>query len=82
MMTVIMQHGKKRLAQDQLPWKHVLRGFKYNNGVPDRTNDINERYNISSLPTQILIDPTGKIIARYGDGGEDHLLLDGKLEEA
>lgn len=71
---------KKAVAQDQLPWKHVLRGFKYNNGVPDRTNDINERYNISSLPTQILIDPTGKIIARYGDGGEDHSLLDSKLE--
>jgi thiol-disulfide isomerase/thioredoxin len=71
---------KKAVAQDQLPWKHVLRGFKYNNGVPDRTNDINERYNISSLPTQILIDPQGKIIARYGEGGEDHTMLDGKHE--
>jgi len=71
---------KKAVAQDALPWKHVLRGLKTINGVFDRSADINESFNISSLPTQILIDPTGKIIARYGDGGEDHALLDSKLE--
>ncbi|MES2330339.1 MAG: TlpA disulfide reductase family protein [Bacteroidota bacterium] len=71
---------KKAVEQDGLPWKHVLRGLKSVNGVFDRSADINESFNISSLPTQILIDPAGKIIARYGDGGEDHALLDSKLE--
>ncbi|MDB5209291.1 MAG: alkyl hydroperoxide reductase/Thiol specific antioxidant/Mal allergen [Sediminibacterium sp.] len=71
---------RKAVAQDGLPWKHVLRGLKSANGVFDRSADINESFNISSLPTQILIDPAGKIIARYGDGGEDHALLDSKLE--
>ncbi|MNY67365.1 hypothetical protein D3C86_2049380 [compost metagenome] len=44
--------------------------------------DISERYGISSLPTKILIDPSGKIIGRYGDrnGGSDQD-LDKKLEE-
>jgi glutathione peroxidase-family protein len=72
---------KKAVAQDQLPWQHVLRGFKYVNGTPDRSNDINEGYNISTLPTQILVDRNGMIIARYGDDGEDHTKLDEKLRE-
>ncbi len=71
---------KKAVAQDGLPWQHVLRGLKMVNGQFDRSTDINESFNISTLPTQILIDPTGKIIARYGDGGEDHAMLDSKLE--
>ncbi len=71
---------KKAVAQDGLPWLHVLRGFKMVNGVPDRSADINEGYNISTLPTQILIDNTGMIIARYGEDGEDHGLLDQKLQ--
>jgi thiol-disulfide isomerase/thioredoxin len=71
---------KKAVAQDGLPWQHVLRGFKMVNGVPDRSADINEGYNISTLPTHILVDRTGKIIARYGEDGEDHSLLDQKLK--
>ncbi len=71
---------KKAVAQDDLPWKHILRGLKYANGVFDRSTDISEGFNISSLPTQLLIDPTGKIIGRYGEGAEDHALLDKQLE--
>jgi thiol-disulfide isomerase/thioredoxin len=71
---------KKAVAQDGLPWKHVLRGLKSTNGVFDRTNDISEDFNISSLPTQILIDPSGKIIGRYGDGGQPHNWLDSMLQ--
>lgn len=71
---------KKAVAQDGLPWQHVLRGLKIVNGVPDRSADISEGYNISTLPTQILLDKTGKIIARYGEDGEDHGLLDQKLK--
>jgi len=77
---------KKAVAQDGLPWKTILRGLKMTmigeNMNTDRTNDIASRYNISSLPTQVLIDPNGKIIGRYGgDGGEIHDALDSKLIE-
>ena len=71
---------KKAVMQDDLPWLHVLRGYKTVNGTPDRSADINEGYNISTLPTQILIDDKGVIVARYGDDGEDHSLLDQKLQ--
>jgi hypothetical protein len=48
----------------------------------DKSKDISEGYNIHSLPTQILVDPTGMIIGRYGDDlGESHEALDKKLEE-
>jgi thiol-disulfide isomerase/thioredoxin len=77
---------KKAVEQDGLPWKHVLRGMKVtmNGDVAniDHSNDISEGYNIRSLPTQVLIDPNGMIIGRYGDGlGESHAALDKKLEE-
>jgi thiol-disulfide isomerase/thioredoxin len=76
---------RKAVALDGLPWKHVLRGMKMiTNGESttiDRSRDINEGYNIVSLPTQVLIDPNGMIIGRYGDGlGESHEALDKKLE--
>ena len=74
------------VKKDGLPWKQVLAGKKMemvkDRPVFDRTNDISHRYNISSLPTQILIDRSGKVIARYGgEGGEPHEALDKKLEE-
>jgi thiol-disulfide isomerase/thioredoxin len=78
---------KKAVEQDGLPWKHVLRGLKViRNGDTfvglDRSKDISDGYNISSLPTQVLIDANGMIIGRYGgDQGEDHEALDKKLEE-
>lgn len=73
---------KKAVAKDGLPWQHVLRGLKYDavKGF-DKTNDISELFGIHSLPTQVLIDPSGKIIARYGEGAAAHEDLDKKLAE-
>jgi len=60
---------KKAVAQDGLPWLQVLQG------------DIGKQYNIMEYPTQVLIDPAGTIIARYGGAdGEEHSALDKKLE--
>lgn len=77
---------KKAVEQDALPWKHVLRGLKMirnGDGVSyDKSKDISDGYNIHSLPTQILIDPNGTIVGRYGDElGESHEALDKKLEQ-
>lgn len=74
------------VKKDGLPWKQVLRGMKMemvkDRPVFDRTNDISYLYNIHSLPTQVLIDRNGKVVARYGgEGGEPHEALDKKLEE-
>ena len=72
---------RKAVADDALPWKHVLRGFKMMDGKPDLSKDISAGFNVSSLPTHVLIDPNGKIIGRYGgEDGEDHTSLDKKLE--
>jgi thiol-disulfide isomerase/thioredoxin len=50
-------------------WDHVLRGLDMQLAMKHLPNskDINEKYGIHSLPTKILIDPSGKIIGRYGD---------------
>jgi hypothetical protein len=48
----------------------------------DRSKDISAGYNVSSLPTQVLIDPSGKIIARYGEAASAHEELDKNLSEA
>jgi len=74
---------KKAVAQDQIGiWHHVLRGLNMELRMKNLPNpqDISEKYGISSLPTKILIDPTGKIIGRYGDhnGGTEED-LDKKL---
>lgn len=64
-------------------WKHVLRGLDMNKRMKNEPNpeDVSEHFGIHSLPTQILVDPKGVIIARYGGGGEEHEALDGKLKE-
>jgi len=74
---------KKAVAQDGTgAWKHVLRGFKMTKtGGFDTTNDISSFYGIHTLPTKILIDKDGRIIGRYGGGGENDEAMDKKLEE-
>lgn len=62
-------------------WKHVLRGLKKTDKGFDYSTDISDSYDVHSLPTKILIDPTGTIIGRYGDGGEGDTALDNKLNE-
>jgi len=70
---------KKAVEKDGTAiWRHVRRGLKYENGVFDRSTDINENFGIHTLPTRILIDPNGLIVGRYG---EDEDALNKKLEE-
>ncbi|HEY9257175.1 TlpA disulfide reductase family protein [Chitinophaga sp.] len=63
-------------------WKHVLRGLDMAKRMKEQPNpeDTSDHFGIHSLPTQILIDPKGMIIARYGGGGEEHDALDKKLQ--
>lgn len=73
---------KAAVAQDQISmWKHILRGLKRVGDDFDRSNDISENFGIHTLPTKILIDPNGKIIGRYGGGGESDEAMDKKLAE-
>ncbi|HWV65883.1 redoxin domain-containing protein, partial [Chitinophaga sp.] len=71
----------KAVEQDKIGiWKHVLRGLdmeKRMKNLPN-PNDISEKYNISSLPTKILIDKNGMVIGRYGSDAPE---LDQKLAE-
>ena len=70
------------VAQDGIGmWKHILRGLKRTNEGYDRTNDISENFGIHTLPTKILIDKEGKIIGRYGGGGQSDEAMDKKLKE-
>ncbi|MBE7169447.1 MAG: AhpC/TSA family protein [Williamsia sp.] len=74
---------KQAVEKDGLPWKHVLRGLKYDPAKGfDRSTDISELYGIHTLPTQLLIDPTGKIVARYGEAAAGHEELDKALAAA
>lgn len=63
---------KKAVAKDQIGvWKHVLRGLKRSaDGGYDKSEDKSESYGIHTLPTKILIDKTGKIVARFGSEEE------------
>jgi thiol-disulfide isomerase/thioredoxin len=69
---------KDAITQDQVgTWKHILNGFdrgKNKKGIGDS-------FNISELPTQILIDPNGMIIGRYSEGAAEMEALDKKLKE-
>lgn len=71
----------KAVEQDKIGiWKHVLRGLdmeKRMKNLPN-PNDISEKYNISTLPTKILIDKNGMVIGRYGSDAPE---LDQKLAE-
>jgi thiol-disulfide isomerase/thioredoxin len=73
---------KKAVEQDGIGiWRHVLRGLDMEKRMANQPNpdDISDYYGIHSLPTKILIDPQGKIIGRYGGGGEDDEAMDKKL---
>lgn len=76
---------KKAVAQDGIGvWKHVLRGLDMEKRMKNEPNpeDLSDYYGIHSLPTKILIDPSGMIIGRYGEGRDDDSALDVKLEAA
>ncbi len=64
-------------------WYHVLRGLKYDakTKIYNKDNDIDQGYNISSLPTKILVGPDGIIIGRYGSDGQNEEELEMVLHE-
>ncbi|WP_316794985.1 TlpA disulfide reductase family protein [Pedobacter agri] len=74
---------KKAVEKDGIGvWRHVLRGLEYKEGTHERINverDISEGYNISSLPTKILVGPDGIIIARYNGSEQDDKKMDEDL---
>jgi thiol-disulfide isomerase/thioredoxin len=64
---------KKAIARDSLiAWSNVLSG-----GESD--DNISEKYAIHFVPTRILIDPTGKIIGRFGDNNNSDVNMDRML---
>jgi thiol-disulfide isomerase/thioredoxin len=70
--------GQWRAAVEQdgiQEFYHVRRGAKRG---PDRTDSIGELYSIQFLPTRILVDKSGTIIARYITDGS---ALDARLKE-
>ena len=70
----------KAVEKDGLPWRHVLRGLDMQKRLKDEPNetDISEKFGIHTLPTKILIDPSGMIIGRYG---EEEAELDAMLKK-
>ncbi|TRZ41981.1 TlpA disulfide reductase family protein [Robertkochia solimangrovi] len=65
-------------------WRHVLRGMKVDrsNGSFKLLDDgVSDGYNISSLPTKILVGPDGVVVGRYSGSHEDEEALDRKLAE-
>lgn len=64
-----LEAWRKAIDKDKIGiWNHILRG--YNRNIKDLANpkDINSMYNVSSLPTKILIDNKGTIIGRFDKG--------------
>lgn len=75
---------KKAVDQDGIGiWRHVLRGLDWSKRQKNLPNpeDVSDHFGIHTLPTKILIGPDGKIIGRYGGGGEDDDAMDKKLKE-
>ncbi|GAB2982348.1 hypothetical protein GCM10027049_18660 [Mucilaginibacter puniceus] len=67
----------RKTGVDRL-WHQLLRGVKYNEDNIDMTNAIDRKFNVSVLPTRILIGTNGEIIGRYV-GTEGIAELDKKL---
>ncbi|TKC62054.1 hypothetical protein FBD94_07400 [Pedobacter hiemivivus] len=73
---------KKAVEQDKIGvWRHILSGYNRNASEEEKSQFINARYGIHTLPTKILIDKNGVIVGRYGGGGEDDAAMDKKLKE-
>ena len=73
---------KKAIENDKVGiWCNILRGLKKDTlGEIDKTNSINDIYNVSLLPTKILIDQLGMIIGTYV-GTEADEKLEKKLQK-
>ena len=79
------EEWKKAIAKDGVGlWSHVLRGLDTNKFKEDgkpQPGDIYNMYGVHAVPTQILINREGVIIARFGSGGDGYEQLDTKLAE-
>jgi len=79
------EEWKKAITKDGVSiWNHVLRGLDTNKFKEDgkpQPGDIYNMYGVHAVPTEILINPDGVIIARFGSGGDDYQQLDTKLAE-
>lgn len=61
---------KSAILKDDISiWRHIL------------DKKIGDNYSVHSIPLQILIDKNGKIIGRFGAGGEPNENLSKKMEE-
>lgn len=66
-------------------WPNILRGIDWTaiRKGEKSPNDLDDKFGIHSLPTKILIDPSGKIIGRYAKGTEEEAAaLDAQLVAA
>lgn len=73
---------KKAIKQDKSDlWYNVLRGLKRDksNNI-DTSASINDRFAVSALPTRILVNENGVILARY-TGTKEEKAMDNKLAE-
>jgi thiol-disulfide isomerase/thioredoxin len=69
---------RKAVAHDKVNvWRHILRGLDMERLLKGDTNYYNypneisaSRYGITSLPTKVLVDPSGTVIGRYGGNAE------------
>lgn len=61
---------RKAMVTDGLPWVNV------NDTKYPADESVGKRYNVGSIPQNVLLDPTGKIIARNIEGAD----LDAKIE--
>ncbi|KAA2245219.1 AhpC/TSA family protein [Chitinophaga agrisoli] len=63
---------KKAIEQDGIGiWHHALAGVDQEKAMKgqESPNDITAKYGVTALPTKLIIDPSGKIVARdVGDG--------------
>lgn len=74
---------RKAVEKDQIGiWHHILTGMKLDPETQRPTgNDIGDKYNISTLPTKILVGPDGIILGRFGSGGGNDEDMDRMLAE-
>lgn len=68
------QIWKKAVAQDSIGvWHHILSGTDQDKKMKGIANpdDLMERFGVTGLPTKFIVDPNGKILAKFiGDDAE------------
>lgn len=63
---------KEAIEEDQMPFTHVI-------DISDRGGSVGTLYQVRAIPTNFLLDPDGKIIARNLRGEELHEFLEKTL---